>query len=150
MLTIIIAIVFGAGLGIGLFLFVESLSTKLMDSKGLKPKSLATEVATPVAPSYSFGWLSGFGVKVGDIAKIERVVAAVNAPILIAEIPPGLIKTLKQLQSDGKITGIEASQFIAGTAPLDLGHVLILVTHRTLNVLDRAFVVRANKLPAIA
>lgn len=101
-------------------------------------------------PQVNLSWMSGFGVKLGDIARFDRMVVAEDKPVSLDQIDPGLAKSLRILQENGQVTGIEASRFVAGFDCLQPGKVLVFVGHKQMVHVDRVFVVDACKLEPLA
>ncbi len=146
----ILLIVAGIGIGIVGTLTIVNLASKWTSPKlaQAKPVTQASQFGAPVLAIRppNWGWMAGFGVKPRDMCKVEQMAVAHSEPVFLDELNPGLAKSLKALQADGRVTGIEASRFVAGHEPLQPGHVLVYFTHTRQTFADRAFVVRANQL----
>jgi len=80
------------------------------------------------------------------MSKIEKIAVAGTEPRFIGDIDVGLAATLRTLQAEGKLVGIEASLFVAGFKPLESGHALVYFSHLRDTFADRGFVIRTNQL----
>lgn len=148
---VILSVWAGIGIGIAAALMFINLKTKFDSRKkapsrqGPRPSQTARGTMAATSVGAKLSWMSSFGVKPNDLAKVQKMVVATDKPIFITELNPGLSKSLKTLQAEGKITGIEASRFVSGEMPLAPEHVLVYATHVNQTYADRAFIIRVSQ-----